>query len=364
MQQYALEIERPDAEDDAWPMEFRSGRRSRADAHRRRRSFGRAVACRPLRPDGLQRRHRGQRDAGISQGSRTQPDVLIIDVNMPEVDGLSVCAHLLARNRAPVNVIVITGSRNPDTLERCEGLGAFYARKGPNFWRDLEAALAEINPRHRRPDPAIRSKRARVRSRPCVLLVDDDNDINRFLASRLEKCGVDVGYAGDAYHAFRMARRNEPAVIVTDYFMPNGDAEYLLAMLRPTRRPRFPVVVLTGRHLDEVVDQRLRREIGGHPGAAHVLRKSADNAALFETLKQFCGFDGEHSIQKSDGPSPEIGVRQFRSMIMLNELLDAMMLAELPSDRTGAIDRGIAPSCSRHEAGGIRCDRPHSPCRR
>jgi CheY-like chemotaxis protein len=78
---------------------------------------------------------------------RAKPDILVIDINMPEVDGLSVCAHLLDLDRMPGNVIVITGSRGLDTRERCEGLGAYYARKGPRFWNDLEAALAEIYPR-------------------------------------------------------------------------------------------------------------------------------------------------------------------------------------------------------------------------
>ena len=86
---------------------------------------------------------------GIQAFLRTQrvkPDILVIDVNMPEADGLSVCAHLLDLDRMPLNVIVITGSRNPDTRERCQGLGAYYARKGPDFWNDLETALAEIYP--------------------------------------------------------------------------------------------------------------------------------------------------------------------------------------------------------------------------
>jgi DNA-binding response OmpR family regulator len=87
---------------------------------------------------------------GIQAFLRTQrvkPDILVIDVNMPEVDGLSVCAHLLDLDRMPVNVIVITGSKDADTREKCEGLGAYYACKGPDFWNDLEAALAEIYPR-------------------------------------------------------------------------------------------------------------------------------------------------------------------------------------------------------------------------
>jgi CheY-like chemotaxis protein len=66
---------------------------------------------------------------------------------MPEMDGLSVCDHLQDADQAPANVIVITGSRHPHTLERCERIGTYCARKGPNFWNDLKAALAEIDPR-------------------------------------------------------------------------------------------------------------------------------------------------------------------------------------------------------------------------
>jgi CheY-like chemotaxis protein len=80
----------------------------------------------------------------ILKASRSKPDILVIDVNMPEVDGLSVCAHLLDPERAPLDAIVITGSRNPEMIERCEGFGVQYIAKGPTFWRELEAALAGV----------------------------------------------------------------------------------------------------------------------------------------------------------------------------------------------------------------------------
>jgi CheY-like chemotaxis protein len=233
------------------------------------------------------------------KAGRVKPDTLVIDVNMPEVDGLSVCAHLLDPDRAPINVIVITGSRDPDTLERCEGFGAYYARKGPNFWSDLEGALAEIHPRMagRIRQCGIRTPAAAVRKRPRVLLIDDDNDINRFLTSRLERCGLDVKYASDAQQGFRMACRDEPAVIVTDYFMPNGDAQYLLTRLRTTAATKkIPVIVLSGSKLNEVTEQSLRREICGHPGATQILRKSQDTQALFGALRKFCGFEREQLL--------------------------------------------------------------------
>jgi CheY-like chemotaxis protein len=234
----------------------------------------------------------------LIKAGRFKPEILVIDVNMPEVDGLSVCAHLLGPDRTPVNVVVITGSRDPETLERCEGFGAHYARKGPNFWNHLEAALAEIHPRMagRIRQCGTQAPAPAVRKRPCVLLIDDDNDVNRFLTSRLEKCGLDVKYASDAQQGYRMACRDEPAVIVSDYFMPNGDAQYLLTRLRTTAATaNIPVIVISGRQLNEVTVQSLRREICGHPGAAHILKKSQDTYALFETLKNFCGFERDLS---------------------------------------------------------------------
>ena len=234
----------------------------------------------------------------LLKASRTELDTLVIDVNMPEVDGLSVCARLLDPERTPVNVIVMTGSRNPETLKRCEGFGVYYTRKGPNFWDELEAALAEIHPdmADRIRQSAARAPAPAVRRRPRVLLIDDDNDINQFLSSRLEKCGLDVQYACDAQHGFQMACRDGPAVIVTDYFMPNGDAQCLLTRLRTeAATAKIPVIVLSGRELNEATIQSLKREIRGHPGATQILRKSEDTQALFEALKKFCGFESEAS---------------------------------------------------------------------
>lgn len=234
------------------------------------------------------------------KANRGKPDILLIDVNMPEVDGLSVCAHLLDPDKRPMNVIVVSGSRDPDMIERCEGFGARFARKGPNFWNDLDSALAEICPEIADGilQPGAHNAMPEIRTRPRVLLVDDDNDVNRFLSSRLEKCGIEMVYASDASQGYRIACRDEPAVIVTDYFMPNGDAQYLLTKLRTTTATEnIPVIVLSGRQLNDVTVQSLRREICGHPGAAEILRKSANTDSIFETLQRFCGFEN---------PAPEV----------------------------------------------------------
>jgi CheY-like chemotaxis protein len=229
----------------------------------------------------------------LLKASHSKLDILVIDVNMPEVDGLSVCAHLSDRGKRPTHVVVVTGNWDPETLDRCERVGAFYARKGAAFWNDLEAALNEIYPDLEegiRP-ASMRSERIDVRPRPRVLLVDDDADVKKFLGSRLEKYGVDLLYAGDATQGYRLACREEPTVVISDYFMPDGDAQYLLTKLRTTPvTADIPVIVISGRGLGKPTQQALKREICGHLGAAHILRKSMDASELFNALQPYCGF--------------------------------------------------------------------------
>src|SRR5471030_605089 len=83
----------------------------------------------------------------LIKARHSQPDIMIVDVNMPEMDGLSVCTRLLDPGSKPMEVVVVTGSSDPETAARCESLGLFYGRKGPDFWKNIEAALTEIYPK-------------------------------------------------------------------------------------------------------------------------------------------------------------------------------------------------------------------------
>jgi CheY-like chemotaxis protein len=230
----------------------------------------------------------------LIKANRSHPDIMVIDVNMPEADGLTVCARLLDPTKRSLNVIVVTGSRETETVDRCEGFGAFYVRKGPEFWSGLASALIETFPRMM--DQIDRLRRqpmgAEMRERPRVLLIDDDTDIKQFLSSRLDKCGVKLLYAPDTAHGYRMACKETPSVIISDYFLPNGGIPYLLSRLRTTPvTENIPLFALTGRDLDEITIDNLMLEICGKPGAARVFRKSFDTEELFGALQKLCGFE-------------------------------------------------------------------------
>ena len=228
------------------------------------------------------------------------PDIVIADVDMPALDGLSVCAQLLDPDHEPLEVVVITGGNDAETAQRCDSLGTYFARKGPDFWKDINAALIEIYPDLAEnvlalPQPAPAAATPR---RPRVLVADNERAFEKFLASRLAKYGVDTLYAPDATQAFRTAAKEKPSVIVAENSMPDGDAHFLLHRLRAVpATATIPVVVISAARLSDIEEQDLKREITGRPGACAVLRKSFDIGELFEVLRKYCNI-------KKPGPPP------------------------------------------------------------
>jgi CheY-like chemotaxis protein len=224
---------------------------------------------------------------------RNSPDILLVDINMPQLDGMTLCNRLLEPANRSINVIVVTGSNDSDVVDRCAGMGAFFIRKGDEFWSDLSSALAAIFPDMEKTisEQATQNSRTEVHSRPRVLLIDDDPSVEVFLSSRLGKYGVDLLFASDAIEGYRMARREKPSVIISDYDMPNGDAFYLLWRLRTTSETEHvPVFILTGLRLNDGDKSNLRREICGRPGASMIFSKTTDIDKLFVALEDHCGF--------------------------------------------------------------------------
>jgi CheY-like chemotaxis protein len=225
----------------------------------------------------------------LIKAHRSHPDFMIIDVNMPEMDGISVCAELRESAKFPLDVIVITGSADPEIIERCEALRAFYRPKGSDFWKHLVSALTEILPipntqLHKLNSGLGLPKLSRV------LLVDDDVNVANFLSSRLQKAGAELLYASNATQGYQIACRKKPSVIVSDYFMPNGDGLWLLRRLRKTRVTRaIPFLLLSGRKIEARLLEVLTRDVCGAPGVAQVLEKSLDPEELFNGLSKFCG---------------------------------------------------------------------------
>jgi two-component system, chemotaxis family, protein-glutamate methylesterase/glutaminase len=76
--------------------------------------------------------------AAIDLADRTQPDIVLLDLDMPELDGISTLPHLL-KKRPDMSVIVVSTltQRNADISLKCLSLGAVDCLPKPESSREV-----------------------------------------------------------------------------------------------------------------------------------------------------------------------------------------------------------------------------------
>ncbi len=77
-----------------------------------------------------------------------------------------------------------------------------------------------------------------------LLLVDDDPDLLRLLAIRLEAAGYRIETAANGHEALARASIERPQLVITDMQMPGMDGAALFDALR-VQHPLLPVIILT-----------------------------------------------------------------------------------------------------------------------
>jgi CheY-like chemotaxis protein len=233
----------------------------------------------------------------ILRAQRNPPRLLILDINMPEADGFRVCEWMLDPQRPPVDVVMITGRDDSETLGRCDSFGAFYVPKNQDTWEAIRSIIAELldldEAALQAADASATSGIAEVelnrQKRNKILIVDDDPDLTRALARRLSKCGAETITASNGVEAYRLAVKERPNVIIADYVMPEGGGHYLMWRLKSTEATKhIPIIMITGQRFESGVDNPVERESTGRSGAVAFLRKPLDTDALFKALSQHC----------------------------------------------------------------------------
>jgi DNA-binding response OmpR family regulator len=81
----------------------------------------------------------------------------------------------------------------------------------------------------------------------CVLLVEDDRSLRRFLEVTLQRAGYRVIGASDGLEAMRLAFSNDINVVITDAIMPHLSGQQLAAFIRNNEKlAKVPIILLTG----------------------------------------------------------------------------------------------------------------------
>lgn len=77
--------------------------------------------------------------AGVSAVPKTNPDLVLLDINMPAGNGFTVAERIRSITPKPTPIVFITASKNPEFVDRALALGASgYIEKPYNPAQVLE----------------------------------------------------------------------------------------------------------------------------------------------------------------------------------------------------------------------------------
>ena len=217
---------------------------------------------------------------------KARPQLLILDLNLPDVEGFRVMERLADPKFPKVPVIVLTSRSDDAAIKRCKDLNAYYVHKDGETWDNLEPLIFELlcaKPAESKPEPPQQPA-----ATPRILLVDDDVERLRTLTQGLQKYPVEVIHASSGMQGFLTALRCLPDLIVTDYDMEHGGGNYLLARIKSTRSTRhIPVVVYSGTPLERGLEHAINRDLVGRGQAATFIPRPLDPARLLAEIRKY-----------------------------------------------------------------------------
>ncbi|HYX29884.1 MAG TPA: response regulator [Pyrinomonadaceae bacterium] len=89
------------------------------------------------------------------------------------------------------------------------------------------------------------------KSQRCVLLVEDDRSVRRYLEVALQRAGYKVITAEDGLEAMRRALTVTIDAVLTDAIMPQMTGQELARLLRANPKvSKLPIILLTGQEND------------------------------------------------------------------------------------------------------------------
>ncbi len=129
---------------------------------------------------------------------------------------------------------------------------------------------------------------------PTVLIVDDDPLIVKAISAKLEGDGLECLQAFGGEEGFDLAWKHSPDLIISDYQMPKGSADYLLSRLKGSARTKnIPALILTSQTVNGRKDYALEREMLGRLGAVSYLAKPIEWTVLMTEMRRHIAFPQE-----------------------------------------------------------------------
>lgn len=189
-------------------------------------------------------RSAGLGEEGLTAAREHPPDVIIVDLMLPDLDGYSLCRRLRDNPETAVIPILIATSLQRDShsgimarIARHHRADAFLEKplERKELICALERMLAEDS-----------TSKELESAPPTALLVDDDPDFLDSTEKILADQGFEVYLAESGQEALKLARAFLPDVVLLDVMLPDQDGfSVCLELKKDPRTHPLPVLILS-----------------------------------------------------------------------------------------------------------------------
>jgi DNA-binding response OmpR family regulator len=201
-------------------------------------------------------------EEGLSKIESWQPDLILLDIIMPKMNGYEVLENLQKKgNKIPV--IVISNSGQDVELEKIKKLGAldYIIKTQINPEEVIEKAINVLSGR-----VVVSSKKEdNTKTGVKVLLVEDDSFLRDICFKKLNKEGFNVDVALNGEEAVKKVNEFIPAIVLLDIILPAMDGFEVLKAIRSSKNnaiKNVPVIMLT--NLGQEEDNRKALALGAN----------------------------------------------------------------------------------------------------
>ncbi len=183
---------------------------------------------------------------GLEMARRERPDLILLDVHMPRMDGYTVARHLKSDpglRHVPlvaVTAMAMVGDREKVLAAGFDG----YLSKPVNPETFLEEVGAFLRPEEQpasqqaAPAPWSQEGLSRATHRASILAVDNSPVNLRLVQSILEPSGYHVVPATNVAEALKLAHQTPPDLILSDVHMPHENGFDFIRLVKADPRLR------------------------------------------------------------------------------------------------------------------------------
>jgi len=176
--------------------------------------------------------HDGQ--SGYDAALRSQPDLILMDIGLPDMEGTEVVLKLKQTpSVAHIPVIALTADSSREKKDRCLEVGcASILLKPISRFTLLETIRKYAEPQSVAPVPTQRVIDPEQPTRKKVLVVDDNEDLRLIFTRIFERLNFEVHSVSDGFKAIETLNQTQPDVVILDVNMPGLSGFDVLSHIR------------------------------------------------------------------------------------------------------------------------------------